>query len=124
VREFPPEIAPSAASLQQGPAAPVEMQTLAERIALALRQAAERGRSKGFPAILEAWRALDRTPGRQFHTRIGDAAVLGTAEGVDERGALLLRLPDGELISVTSASSLFDITSSSQHPVTTRPFQR
>jgi BirA family biotin operon repressor/biotin-[acetyl-CoA-carboxylase] ligase len=108
VRSFPPDIAPTAASLRQESVAPEAMITLAERIALCLQQWGERGRSEGYPAILSAWRAYDRMAGWIFHTEIDGTPVSGGAEGIDEYGALLLRLPDGQLVAITSASSLQD----------------
>ena len=46
--------------------------------------------------ILERWRALALPAGTPFRVRIGDAEVQGTFAGVDDEGALLLDLADGE----------------------------
>ena len=46
--------------------------------------------------ILERWRALALPAGTPFRVRIGDAEVPGTFAGVDDEGALLLDLADGE----------------------------
>ena len=42
----------------------------------------------------------------EFETEIDGSPVLGTAIGVDETGALLLRIDNGTMLAVTSASSL------------------
>ncbi len=46
--------------------------------------------------ILERWRALALPAGTPFRVRIGDDEVQGAFAGVDDEGALLLDLADGE----------------------------
>ena len=46
--------------------------------------------------ILERWRALALPAGTPFRVRIGDTEVQGAFAGVDDAGALLLDLADGE----------------------------
>jgi BirA family biotin operon repressor/biotin-[acetyl-CoA-carboxylase] ligase len=50
----------------------------------------ERFEREGFAAYRDAWTALDALNGRPARVLIGDAAVTGTARGVDEDGALLI----------------------------------
>jgi BirA family biotin operon repressor/biotin-[acetyl-CoA-carboxylase] ligase len=50
----------------------------------------ERFEREGFAAYRDAWTALDALNGRTARVSIGDAAVTGTARGVDEDGALLI----------------------------------
>ena len=56
--------------------------------------------------IVEAWRALS-VPwwGRRVEVRSGDATLVGVAEGVDDRGALLLRLDDGRVATVLAGEA-------------------
>lgn len=54
---------------------------------------------------LARWRALDATSGRTFYAQVDGGAVTGTAIGVDDEGALLLRLDDGSIAATWSAST-------------------
>jgi BirA family biotin operon repressor/biotin-[acetyl-CoA-carboxylase] ligase len=57
----------------------------------------------GPPAVLVRWRAAAETVGRTVRVEMGDGtAVAGTAEDVDETGALRLRLADGTVRTVTA----------------------
>ncbi len=51
---------------------------------------------QGFAAFREEWLMLDALFGRRARLHLGDTAVEGTAQGVDEHGALLLEA-DGRL---------------------------
>lgn len=53
----------------------------------------------GFAAVREEWRASDALYGREVVVMGFGREIIGTAQGVDERGALLV-LAGGELISV------------------------
>jgi BirA family biotin operon repressor/biotin-[acetyl-CoA-carboxylase] ligase len=54
----------------------------------------ERFEREGFAAYRDAWTALDALYGRPARVLIGDAAVTGTARGVDEDGALIIETED------------------------------
>lgn len=109
VRAFPPEFAASATSLALAGVENVSWQPLGEQIAASLRYQADRLRALGFAAILSRWRAYDQTPGRRFQTEWDGVPVMGTALGVDGRGALCLRLDDGRVVPVSSATSLIPL---------------
>ncbi len=50
---------------------------------------------KGLPGFQARWEALDCTAGRQVQIQHASGSLLGTAQGIDERGAIRLRCPDG-----------------------------
>lgn len=106
VRTFPEDLTNSATSLLPYPAAPDQIESLANAIAGSLHHWAAIARRDGFRAVLDAWRSLDRTPGMHFETELDGTSVWGEAQGVDDEGALLLRLNSGRQIAVTSASCL------------------
>ena len=56
----------------------------------------------GPDALLAEWTALLDTLGRPITLRRGDAIIHGTAERVDPRGNLLIRLPDHTLHTATA----------------------
>jgi BirA family biotin operon repressor/biotin-[acetyl-CoA-carboxylase] ligase len=58
---------------------------------------------------IRLWRRFDATTGRQFESTMDGVTVTGVAEGIDDHGALVLRLDDGTHIPVTSATSLREI---------------
>jgi BirA family transcriptional regulator, biotin operon repressor / biotin---[acetyl-CoA-carboxylase] ligase len=86
--EFPQELRDRAISLFGSPPAGVAAGTLSERLGMWLEADAE--------AVLGAWRARDALFGRE----VGWEDGTGIAEGVDERGFLLVRLPDGDRIAL------------------------
>ncbi len=61
---------------------------------------------KGRDSLKDEWAARLETLGKTVHLRWGDAVVEGHAEGVDDLGNLLLRLPDGS----TFAASAGEVT--------------
>ncbi|MCX7912423.1 MAG: biotin--[acetyl-CoA-carboxylase] ligase [Dehalococcoidales bacterium] len=92
-----PEIAEIAASLRSGGRdmrAELIRQLLAEFDRLYLMLPAEGH------AIFEAWRGRLTTLGKAVTVVSGDQAIEGTAEAVDESGALRVRKPDGSSITV------------------------
>jgi len=53
--------------------------------------------------VVEAWRARLETLGRRVTVTAGDQSYEGTAEDVNERGSLVLRLPDGSSMTFEAA---------------------
>ena len=78
---------------------PVARNRLAGRVLGELIAAARSYDALGFDAFREAWKDRDVFAGQRvvLHSLAGD--VVGIARGVDDMGALLLELPDGELKS-------------------------
>jgi BirA family biotin operon repressor/biotin-[acetyl-CoA-carboxylase] ligase len=108
VREFPSDLASSATSLLlegvDGGAMPA-LKQLARDIGGSLVSWSSRCVTDPRAVIL-LWRRLDASAGRRYETEWNGVKATGTAEGIDDEGALLLRLDDGTRIPVTSASSL------------------
>ena len=50
----------------------------------------------------EEWASLLDTLGQHVSVTWGDTVYEGVAEGVDDGGGLLLRLADGELVSLSA----------------------
>ncbi|ALL15264.1 biotin--[acetyl-CoA-carboxylase] ligase [Caulobacter henricii] len=63
--------------------------------------------SLGFPAIADAWTARAHGLGAPCVARLGTETVEGIAEGLDDDGALRLRLPDGRLRRITAGDVFF-----------------
>ncbi len=106
VREFPPSLRASATSLLLEGLPEIEIESLANLIGDRLHEMADRRRDSGFATILDYWRLYDVTAGRRYRAEINGETHDGIAEGLDEAGALQLRLEDGKLLAVSTASSL------------------
>ncbi|MDP3659382.1 biotin--[acetyl-CoA-carboxylase] ligase [Phenylobacterium sp.] len=63
--------------------------------------------TQGFPAIANAWTARAHGLGKPCEARLHDSVVAGVAEGLDDDGALRLRLPDGGLTRITAGDVFF-----------------
>jgi len=103
---FPGELASTATTLETVGIAIADQTVLTARLAEALQEQATLFRQEGLSGLMQRWRALDRTGGRHFHTERGSVRITGIAEGVDDNGRLLLRLPDQTFLAVASASTL------------------
>ena len=106
VREFPAELLASATSLSLEGVSETDIETLAQSIGEQLFEMADRRRDDGFSEILDLWRLYDVTAGRRYRAEVNGETYHGIAEGLNEEGALLLRLEDGTLLPMTTASSL------------------
>lgn len=88
--EFPPELRATATSLRAATAAPARDLT-PERARLALDAALTRWASAPAGRVLAAWRERDALRGREISWSEGS----GVAVGIDDRGNLLVAVPDG-----------------------------
>ena len=93
-------LAPSVAE----PPSPDEAQTV---LARAFDEALRLWQSKGFEPIRLAWTAYAAGMGGPCTARLEHETVFGGAEGLDADGALLLRLPGGELRRITAGDVFF-----------------
>jgi BirA family biotin operon repressor/biotin-[acetyl-CoA-carboxylase] ligase len=59
-------------------------------------------RQEGFEPIRLLWEALSVTLGRSVRIPSKEGSLTGTAQGIDEMGALVVRLPDGEIRKIYS----------------------
>jgi BirA family transcriptional regulator, biotin operon repressor / biotin---[acetyl-CoA-carboxylase] ligase len=91
--EFPEELRGRATSLFGDGDAPTE---IAEAARVALSEALGRWVEADTGTILAAWRERDTLLGREVSWERGS----GVAEGIDERGYLLVRLADGERVAL------------------------
>jgi BirA family biotin operon repressor/biotin-[acetyl-CoA-carboxylase] ligase len=106
---LPGELAQTATSLARENVTGADIRDFAEQIATALQRVADRRRTEGFDAILAHWRELDRSYGLRYRATLDGHEVEATAVGVDDVGALQLRLRDGNLLTVRSATSIREI---------------
>ena len=67
---------------------------------LSLQRAFAKGQSSAVDPIVKEWRGLLDTLGKRVDVRWGEAVLSGYAEDVDQVGDLLLRLDDGELMTL------------------------
>jgi BirA family transcriptional regulator, biotin operon repressor / biotin---[acetyl-CoA-carboxylase] ligase len=91
--EFPEELRGRATSLFADGDAPAGID---EEARVALSEALERWVEADSATILAAWRERDTLLGREVSWERGS----GVAEGIDERGYLLVRLADGERVAL------------------------
>lgn len=97
--EFPPELRETAASLllpEPGPAPSAREDPSVERALEALNQALGRWIEASDPEVLEAYRERDALRGRRISWQGGS----GVAEGIDDRGHLLVAAEAGQRISL------------------------
>ncbi len=63
--------------------------------------------TRGFPAIAEGWTRKAHGLGQACIARLPQEAIAGIAEGMDEDGALRLRLADGQVRRITAGDIFF-----------------
>ena len=93
--DFPDELRAEATSvlIERGQAAPRAL--FAAACFTALEGWLDRHAEEGFGPIREAWRARAVTLGREVSVRVDGRELTGTAEDIDETGALLVRTAAG-----------------------------
>ena len=93
--EFPPDLRWPATSVGQGVTAPAALRAVNERLGLWVDAAPGR--------VLEEFAARDALRGRQIHWEgagAGSPSGAGRAEGIDDRGNLLVATDDGQRLSL------------------------
>ncbi len=93
--DFPPELREVATSLAIERGAPLPRALFAAALLTALEEWLDIHAVEGFAPIREAWRSMSDTLGREVRIRTGDEEIVGTAEDIDEVGALLVRTGAG-----------------------------
>ena len=73
------------------------------------RRLAQWRRGAAFSEIRADWVARSAGLGGDIRARLPDRDIIGRGEGLDERGRLLLRLPDGSLHTI-AAGEVFPVT--------------
>lgn len=97
---YPPELAEKAGAIEDF-TAPPERRTILVHYLAALEQAVERLEQEGFAGIRDMYCARSCTLGSRVQVT-GSVNLLGTAEALDDTGALLVRTDDGTLHRVLS----------------------
>ena len=85
---------------------PTPQQAL-DRLALAVAHWLDTWNERGFVAVTKAWTARAWGLGEPCAARLGTETVAGVAEGLDDDGALRLRLPDGGIRRITAGDVFF-----------------
>ena len=110
IRDFPHELKLSATSLAREGMPESDWQKLGLQVAASLHVHNSIFLNEGIEAILTRWKQFDETLGRFYETIVDDVMMQGRAEGVETDGALRLRLSDGSVLNVHSASSIKEVT--------------
>ena len=99
--DLPPELREIATSLSVERGQPVPRALFAAALLSELEQWLDLHAAEGFAPVREAWRERSVTLGREVRVEVDGREVAGTAEDVDEAGALLVRTRAG-LVRVVS----------------------
>jgi BirA family biotin operon repressor/biotin-[acetyl-CoA-carboxylase] ligase len=95
--QFPDDLRHPATSLFLEAGKPVRRLDLARALLEALDALYDSYLRKGYGPVREEWLARCAFLGRRISVSFQDNEMQGTAEGIDEEGALLVRAPDGRL---------------------------
>ena len=95
--EFPADIQGMATSLSEQAGRPLDRTALAVAILRELDAAYARLRRGDFHEVSDEWVRRCTTLGRGVRIQMGGRLIVGTAEALDEEGALLVRTPHGRL---------------------------
>jgi len=102
VSQSPAQLPEAATSLRVGLGRTVERENLLAAILNDLGNAYERADREGVDWIVPAWRSRSRMLGRPVRVTREGATIEGIAEDIAADGALLLRLQDGQRLSVVA----------------------
>jgi BirA family biotin operon repressor/biotin-[acetyl-CoA-carboxylase] ligase len=95
--EFPPDLRDTAVSLRPpGQSRPIRPVSTRGSVLTAVNGRLERWLAAGEDEVLAAWRERDALLGREVSWEGGN----GVADGVDERGFLLVRVADGDRVAL------------------------
>jgi BirA family transcriptional regulator, biotin operon repressor / biotin---[acetyl-CoA-carboxylase] ligase len=95
--ELPPELHPVATSLRLQAGRPLDRAALATAILRELDHLYARLRAGDFHELGDEWMRRCSTLGKRVVIRMGERAIAGLAEALDEDGALLVRTEHGRL---------------------------
>ena len=103
--DFPEELRGRAASLKIASGRSVDRAALTGAFLREFEALYAAYLERGFEPIRALWETFAETLGKAVRIRSGGAVVEGTAEAVDERGALIVRRPDGSRVTVYSGET-------------------
>lgn len=89
-------LAPNAACLAREAGVAVDREVLLAQLLAAIERWVDRYVASGLTAVIPAWSAL-MSRATRARARVGGRELIGTLEGLDDGGALLLRDDDGQL---------------------------
>ena len=95
--QFPDDLRHPATSLFLEAGRPVRRLDIARALLEALDALYDSYLQNGYGPVREEWLARSAFIGRRIRVTFHDKDLHGTAEGIDEEGALLVRAPDGRL---------------------------
>jgi BirA family biotin operon repressor/biotin-[acetyl-CoA-carboxylase] ligase len=101
-QKFPPELAKTAISLAQAVGSTFSRLDLLKAWLEEFEDLYERFLNQGFSEILAEWKRHTITLGRPVTVRQGPREISGQAVDVAPDGALLIQIPGGEMVRVTS----------------------
>jgi len=91
IEDFPEELRAEATSVLIERGQPAPRALLAAACFTAIEDWVDRHADEGFGAVREAWRERSVTLGREVVVKVDGREIAGTAEDIDEGGALLVR---------------------------------
>lgn len=99
---FPGELRATATSLREQLGRDVNRVRLLCSVLNELESSYRSFREKRSDEIVRDWKELSSTLGKKVEVKILDRIFVGVAGDIDEGGQLIIRMPDGELISVSA----------------------
>lgn len=95
VEDFPEALRETATSVRIERGSPAPRALFAAALLTSLEGWLDRHAEEGFAQVREAWRDRSATLGQDVRVRVEGRELLGRAEDIDERGALLVRTASG-----------------------------
>jgi len=108
--ELPPEVREIATSVREVRGEPVSRVDLLQNLYGKVEKWYERFLREGFVPVREAWMRLSDMGGRAVSVKQFDGIVEGTAHGIDDEGALLVRRRSGEVERVTGGDVVMELS--------------
>jgi BirA family biotin operon repressor/biotin-[acetyl-CoA-carboxylase] ligase len=100
VDALPPEIRYLSTSLSKEKGEPVDRSALLKETLAELEQSYKILLHRNKRALIKAWLGLNCTIGKKVSVRGPDSIISGTADSINDRGELLVRLPSGKIETV------------------------
>jgi BirA family biotin operon repressor/biotin-[acetyl-CoA-carboxylase] ligase len=100
--DFPPDLRGKAIGLQEACGATIDRAAFTVALLAQLESSYDRYLRSGFAALRSEWESLSSFFGRRIEIVDGDVRRSGTAVGLTDTGALRLRSPGGDEVSVVA----------------------
>ena len=102
--EFPEDIKYNSVSLKEILGKKISRVRLIQIFLEEFEKYYERLKRKEFSSVLKEWKLFSHTLGKKIKVNIGEKVVTGEAIDINEKGALILKKKDGELIEIISGT--------------------